>query len=474
MNTGSGKGWAIVHIENSYASGRKKRPRGPRPIQEVSLELISNPDTVLHRPLIDLKTKAVLYFSHNHLQASKGTLSILKGITTDVLPLRESMVESPILDLALSSVALAVYASTQQHTPAAMEGSAKYQQLLRMQQTAIQSLDENNVDVCLIAIFFMSRFEDAVHSPNYLYINPTGKLHSFSHHDGALAILKYWKDYMSRTCPATDIIKYTRRGMIRSATLRNIGLPQWLWDGSSFGECDVSELGYDSIAVRLVNLRYRLSILLKNNTIPWRDSYDSTSRFEQLAIETRNIDKELQDWAFHNLSTYKHEEHVIPGSHLWPTKYFYSSIVYSYSSPVYASAWALYYATRILIYSTLLRSVQENGTEPNTTAQDQRSEYLSVMKTTADDLASSIPFALQMLRVAEDEEYLTEPSPIIMNTDDNLKPYIANLVVWPLSMVANISGLGVEQKSWFKSLIAQLGRITGISILQCPEQWPEL
>ncbi len=83
-----------------------------------------------------------------------------------------------------------------------------------------------------------SQHEDAVHRPRNL--NPktpfVATLQNFSHHNRALTILKNWKDHLSHRQPATDVVKYIRRSMIKSALLRNLASPEWILEGTSSSE----------------------------------------------------------------------------------------------------------------------------------------------------------------------------------------------------------------------------------------------
>jgi len=139
------------------------------------------------------------------LQTLTDLQSISKSLS-DYVPGWKSRIKCLIVDLAISSMALAVYSRTQQHRPAAIEASIKYQQLLQVAQATIPTLSERNIDACLLAIFLMSRYEDAMHNPRSLNskIPFSSSLRSFSHHDGAMAILKIWKDQLSHSQPATD------------------------------------------------------------------------------------------------------------------------------------------------------------------------------------------------------------------------------------------------------------------------------
>lgn len=308
--TKAGQACSVFHFENAYASGLQKRPRGPRSTPTV--ELTSNLDAVLQRPLVDLKTQATMYYFHYHLQTLKDAPDISKGVTDDFLPIWMSRAECPILDLAVSSMALAVFSRAQQYPPAAIEASMEYHRLLQITQATIYSLDNRNINAYLLAIFFMSRYEDTVHRPIQLNRRvpfPT-TLQSFSYYDGALAILRVWKDHLSHSQPATDIIKHTRRSMIKSALLKNLAVPEWMLEGTSFGEHGL-ELEYDGIIVRIANVRQRLTMLLKEKTGLHRTSHELASIAEELNKEARDIDKALLDWTAHFPSTWCYQRHTL-------------------------------------------------------------------------------------------------------------------------------------------------------------------
>lgn len=471
----AGQACPVVHIENSYASGQKKRPRGPRSTPTV--ELIGRLDSVLQRPLVDLKTQATVYYFHYHLQTLKGTSSISKGVSDDFLPIWMSRAECPILDLAVSSMALAVFSRTQHHPPAAIEASLKYHQLLQVAQVIIPSLDKGDIDTCLLAIFFMSRYEDVVHRPNDLNLKTpfATTFQSFSHHDGALAILKIWKDHLSHSQPATDIMKHTRRGMIRSAILRNLALPEWMLEGASFGEHGLA-LEYDCIVVRIANVRQQLSLLLKETAGPRRTSQEFSSTVEELNNEARDIDKALQDWTAHFPSTWRYQRHTLSDPYPWPMRDFYSPIVYSYASPAYAAVWNQYYATRMLINSTRLRILRLSRPHLDDWVYEQRSECLSHIEIMANNLAYSVPFCLQRFEVTDNPNSSSHQKLITPKTNEDIKPYVACLTVWPLTIASSLGDMDVKQKRWFRSELARLGRTVGYRVLECAEtdEWLEL
>ncbi|MCJ1386674.1 hypothetical protein MMC17_009800 [Xylographa soralifera] len=323
----------------------------------------------------------------------------------------------------------------------------------------------------------MSRFESTVHRPSQLNQNTpfTTTLQSFSHHDGALAALRFWKDHLSHTHPATDVIKHTRRGMMRSAIMRNLALPKWMREGSSFGEHGL-ELEYDSIIVRIVNIRQRLCKLLSEKTDSQRTSPKFASIAEELNKEAGDIDKALQDWTANFPSTWSYQRHTLSNPQPWPTRDFYSPIVYNYSSPNYAAVWNQYHAMRMLVNSTRWRVLELELPSPADFVHDQRLECLFHMNTMANDLASSVPYCLQRLKFADCANSSSYHKSIMPNTNEDIKPYLAGLVIWPLSIASSLKDVDVEQKLWFRSELARLGRIIGAGVFECAEtdKWLEL
>ena len=376
-----------------------------------------------------------------------------------------------MVDLALSSMALHSYSRTQQHAPAATEASSRYGRLLRVTQERLAhlgspTLDERDVDACLLAVTLMGRYEGAARRPGDLNSKASFRsLQSWSHHDGAMAILKVWNDNLSHNS-ATIIIKQTRRGLIKSSLLRNLPLPDWMLDGNRFGEHGL-ELDHDRIVVRIVNLHYASTTFQQKNGL-------QVAKAEELNNEALELDKALQDWAAQVPSTSSYQRHILTGPDPWPREHFYSSIVYSYSRPAYAAVWSQYFATRMLISSTRLRVLELSRPNPlvNSTFEQQRLECFIHLKTMANSLASTIPFCLERFKVDNPSSPIRQTS-ITLNTNEEIKPYLASLAVWPLTIASSLDGIDVRQKLWFRSELARLGRTIGDSVLECAEtdQW---
>lgn len=241
-------------------------------------------------------------------------------------------------------------------------------------------------------------------------------------------------------------------------------------DGASFGE-DGLDLEHDRIVVRLPNFRQRLSALLREKN---SQGHRSPSFVKELTNEAQHVDAALEDWTAHFLSTWNRQRHTLPPSHLWPTKYFYSRTLYSYNSPAIASVWNHYHATRMLASSTRLRSLE---LARPTSADEQRLEYQCHINTMAGDLASSLPFCLRRSKIkVTDSDSASDQDTIIPNTKQDIEPFVARPIVWPLGIAASLADVDVKRRSWFRAGLARLGRMVGDRVLEDGEagQWLEL
>ena len=428
------------------------------------IEPASKLDVILPRSPFDLQTEAVLFYVRCHLQKLEDVPTLLNGASDDLLLKWTSPTHSHTLDIAISCIAMAVFSRTHHYPPAAVEASIKYQQLLQLLQVALPSLDRDNLEASLLTILFMGLYEDSIHRPQLNTKKPFVKtLQSFRHRDGVLAILKFWKEHLSLTQPATNVIKHVRRVAIKWALIGNVALPEWMKEGASFGEHGL-ELEYDGIIARIACARQTLYTLLKHISGPQQTSTELTSTAETLNKEARDIDRALQNWTTHFPSTWYYRRHTLSNAHFWPKKYFYSPIVYSHQSCAYAAVWIRYHFARMLINSTRLSVLQLSEANSGSFSAEGRLECLSHITSSTDDLASTLPFCLERFKITDIPG--SSDQTIILNTNEDIKPYLAGLILSPLAIAASIKHVDVEHKLWFKSQLVQLGRVMGYGIFE--------
>jgi len=367
-----------------------------------------------------------------------------------------------MVDLALAAVALVVYSRTQQQPAAAAEGAQIYYQLLRMLQDRIGDLScIEDFDAWLLATALMGRYEGATHGPgDFDSADPFNQVRNWAHQDGAQAVLKVWYD-RSKSGPASYIVNQTRRGLMRTSLLRNIPLPDWMLDGSKFGEKDM-DLQYDRVAIQLVNLRAATARLEEGNG-------PHSGRIDELDAQVQELGRALQDWVGRIPKKCSYERHIVLGEGPWPRTHFYSRTVYTFARPGYATAWLEYFSTRMLIISTRLRIVTSGHPGLSKDAHEQQiRDGHAQLRTIANDLASAIPFVLGKVKsqfTATDPKQTT----VLVNEWAKPDPCQAIMLIWSLSIGAGLGGVDVEQQQWFRSELAGLGRLLGDGIIESAE-----
>ncbi|KAL8660764.1 MAG: hypothetical protein Q9202_006231 [Teloschistes flavicans] len=377
-----------------------------------------------------------------------------------------------MVDLALSSMALAVFSQTHRHKPTGIEASRRYHSLLGIVQARIGQVEtcitnQADLDACLLAIFLMARYETIMFWPTE-NISPIALalMQDWSHHDGAMAVLKTWLQHSDRK-PATFLIKHTRRGLIKSSLLRNLPLPDWILDGSRFGEVGL-ELSYDRLFIRIVNLHYVLKSLEMQTE--WR-----ISDAEALIEKANCLLEQLDDWVADFPKAWSIQRHDLPDFGSWPRKHLLSPILYTFEKPGYGAAWALYFAARMLTSSISLRLLDliHGDSLSSPLHKHQWLDPSQCFQQATENLAATVPCCLGVFRPSDglssaDDQSLTKAT----ITEEPVQPYLANLLVWCLTLAAIIPVMDQRQQAWFKSELAELGRSIGSGILEYAASGP--
>lgn len=450
-----------IHLENNYASGKSKRPRGPRSSLVVLL------------PHFDLQTRALAYYLQYHLQASIDGPSVCGGVSTCVTSWHRAGRSCPMVDQALFSIALATY-SRMHHCPlAASEASSRYYHLLRLAQSCVggwknSKYDARDIDAILVATCVMGRYETVtyVHPKSKPKI-PIASARSWSHHDGAMAFLKLWDPHLDQM-PATFVMKHIRRELVKTYVLRSLALPKWIQNGARFGERGF-ELEFDQILVRAINLHHAF-LLFQQTTNP------CVSEWQRLLNEARQLDMAVVKWMARLPKKWSHQQHTLSKPGPFPQVHFYSSAVYSFSQPEHAAIFSEYLATRMIVRNIELRVLESASLFQQSPTMALESDCVACrtdLSEMADSLASTVPYALERIRI-RDPNSLETASSVITNTNNDFKPYLANSIVWPLSVACGLQCLSDKQHTWYKEELAAIGRMIGDGLLESANiaEWP--
>jgi hypothetical protein len=446
--------FSTVHNENTFASGQLKRPRGPRPkMQPASVTGI-----VLSR---DVQTEAVAYYMRHHLEPVKDASALIDSPRESLLSTWNS---SPVLDLALSSIALALFSRTRNCPPAAIQSFVSYRKSLQALQPMLRTLNTGNIDACLLTICLLSRYEDAVcasHLDSSTSFVET--LKSRPHHIGAIAVLECWRNSPSLVQTPTKTIKYARRVIRKSALLRQIDLPEWLMDGSLFGEHDY-EQALDKIIARIIRLRSGLASFSRNENALQPIIEDLLPIVEAALGEAREIDQALVEW-FKRFPGREHRtRHELILSCSRPRSIFYHSPIYSYHNHAEAAICAQYYGYRLLAKQLEIQALEARDSRLMDVSSQGRQDCLRALKDLANELASTIPFCLE--RFATSDDPASAGGEIRVNASETRKPYVAELVVGPLILASATKYLDHEQHEWFRLQLADVGRLLGYGVLE--------
>lgn len=429
--------------ENKYANGVTKRPRGPR-LKKTSAE-ITIPQ--------DIRLRALKNYLDNHIIPSVDLeIDICGSLSACVAAWQANDASSILVDLALSSMALAVYARVRSSPQAAAEAYAHYQQLLRLFQEDIArpTLDATSIDARLLTVFLMGRCESTMHRAGDLDLAGSfQKINSWSHHDGAEALLKLWHMHLGHE-EASTIVKQTRRGMLKSLLLRGKPIPKWLQDGNRYGE-QGAELHYDRILARLVSLRSVMGIQ--------QDVGDETYSDEVMA-EAFQLARDLRAFTTDLPEAYIYRRSKTPPS---DQDWLSDPMLNVCSTPQHATIWAHLFATRMIVSRTNIQILQSS---PETELEAK--SCTAMLQEHADNLAATIPQCLGLV-YAEGEEVQILP-------EANMKPWQASRAVWPLTIAVSIPDYDDALRRRFKAQLATIGKIVGDGVLQTvlTDEWPSI
>jgi len=438
-----------IHIENQYATGEKRRPRGPRSV------------LVPMQPKFDLKTRAHAYYIQNHFQVFQDMPDVAATWTECLHEWSAEGKSSSIVDLAFSSLALSVFARFQKCQPAAIEACKSYLRLLQHMQSRILHVNSGNpdadeIDAYLLAAHFMARYESFVQKrSNVADSDPLKSSKVWFHFDGAAAILKSWYANRHRYTP-TAAIKQTRRKLIKSCLLREQPLPRWLADGSVFGEGDIA-LEFDHLIIQFIDIHHKY---LKLKQVS-EDGESIALKVDILISKSRMLDQDMFDWSTRLPSKWSYYKHILAENCDYSQDDFYTPTIFSCARPSYTAVWNEYHAIRMFVSHTRLRILDLMIAQPNLTYQSETRECLAQLNSSADSLASFIPFCLNRIRMCS---HPTSQAGVEISNEP-FKPYLANLVVWPMAVASSLPKLEPAQRQWFRSILSRVSSASSECLL---------
>lgn len=436
-----------------YASGRRKRPRGPRPKAELVVNVSPSPSR-------DVRSEAVAHYIHYHLNHRNSEFT-LQGKIREVIV--STCTSNQALESALSAMSTAIFSKVKSQPHAAAQASASYQKSLQRLQATLGDMCATEIDTCLLTIGFLARYEDSMFSPssNTQSVRlrmPSGHLHLI----GATACLKYWLDCSGNFQAPTCIITQTRRNLRKAALFGQFDLPDWLEDGVLYGEYG-SDLELDHILIRIIRIRRRASCLMEDETasLPLQQVI---STLYTLCEEALNIDTALLRWM--NLFSANEDriKHKLTDNCVWSRNSFYHSCVYIYQGQSQAATLIQCYGYRMLINHLLISMFGFMGSYSKHLNDGKLSQCRNNMSQLAYDMASSVPFCLARFTVSNDLG--SSDNDIIITNHQDAEPHVAEQIATPVAIAATTKYIDAAYTSWFSSQLANIGRLTGYGLIE--------
>jgi hypothetical protein len=123
----------------------------------------------------------------------------------------------------------------------------------------------------------------------------------------------------------------------------------------------------------------------------------------------------------------------------------------------------------MLITSMILRIVdyRQLHSAGSVTDSQLQLECTRRLQATGECLAAGIPFSLGRFKLASTPGS-KHGVQVAMNEQD-IMPSSAGMAVWPLLVASVLEGVDSRQQMWFRSELADLGRVTGDGMLESLE-----
>lgn len=445
--------FSVMHAEEVYASGRCKRPQGPRaPVQTE--------EVLTCKPSRNVSSEALAYYMRNHF-APEGQHPSASEHFRDALCRFQT--SAPALVLAVRAVSLAIFSRVLRHPEAANMASVSYHRSLRALYPTLPTLERSRMDSYLLTVHFLARYEDSLHTLTTSRNVKTQGARNRVHLTGIAAGLRYWSASPTSDHTATTIVKHSRRMLRKAALLGQFDLPEWAHDGTRFGERE-ADLALDRALVGLINLRSRMKTARFDKGESCRDIEVALQHLETLYDEATAIDGCLWEWIQSYAESAFYSKHNVIDHESWPTRTLHHPCVYISRDGGDAVVRVQYYGYRMLANHLRLRILdilQRNG---GFASRGRLFECRHVMNSLAYDLAASIPFCLQRIRFSEGT--IASHDNVTVFVDQDPLPYLAEPTAMPL-MVASVSSYVVAAyRSWFRSQLRDVGRLTGYGIIE--------
>ncbi|KAF2670193.1 hypothetical protein BT63DRAFT_454375 [Microthyrium microscopicum] len=450
--------------ENDFAKGKRRRPR-KNPVNTNDQNLIVIPRSPSSVPPLvagTIEHVALQYWTDHFAAWPTDLFEFGHEYGSYALCYWNCVDSGSSLYSALSAFSLALFGQAK-HSNEALDHADKFygKSIIKTQQE-IKKLSSDNIDQLLVAISLMAIYENLTsssgnqHPPSSHFDNlPSyGPAKIASHLEGMAALLLTRKEHAyPRNLPLEQA---TRRTILRTSILRGRDIPDWLQDGTLYGEQGIN-LGLDALMVSTATLQSKASRLLKETNVI------ATKALHDLIKETRKLDSAFENWSLSvpvqwGFTTLTLKNLSDPRSRL-----LYEETFHNYQSSGHATLWNRYRATRVAVNHIWQQAL---GHLPSRSMTDYGSDICQKnLDSLATDLCHSIPFFFNSFQIEDIK--VSEPSASVNFVDCEpyeITPMMSTVITWPLAVVIKAAGISKAHRIFLEDKLKIIAEVIGLRV----------
>ncbi|ETN38060.1 uncharacterized protein HMPREF1541_07684 [Cyphellophora europaea CBS 101466] len=381
-------------------------------------------------------------------------------------------------NLAAMAVSLAAYGIRENRPDVMEQGRRKYADALmetraELCSPVVEPTDELLMTCLLLSAYEVSRIVNAwfidIDHPQDQVCNFDSNIDTYKtfsegsrHQEGAMALLRMRTLSPVKNDRSLLIDKYIRRQLLRSNLYRALPLPEWLEDGSLFGEVG-HELELDRHLIQTINIRHDVLSLFKHiKSMSASDSHRVTSALFRSIRDCRDCDIALQAWSTTAPPEYDYQTIKIDIPPYKPKRenIFYSTTSHAYNDRMCAISWNRYRGARLVVNGLLHRAIvcaitiahpdQTLGSISLPGYIDNKETILGLV----DDICASVPYHFGATKATIPSYELDE------DTATRIYP-----LACPLLLASGALFVPGDQREWIKMILGLIGRITDSTLL---------
>jgi hypothetical protein len=287
---------------------------------------------------------------------------------------------------------------------------------------------------------------------------------AFTHHDGALAILKERRRQGLPDQRSLVIDKLCRRQLLRSALLRKSGVPVWFEDGAEFGETGLA-LKLDRYLAKVAQIQHRVETFVRFRQ--YENSNDSQTRQKQIGCmleEARRLDNEMLNYEKQMPEDWKYNSHCLDTPSV--DAMIFGHLVHTYSSLAHAGLWVRHRTVRIMLSCTIIELLSIDSPFLHEPFTDQARSVTTQVWNLVDEICVAIPYLMH--KVTEGSNGL----PKFRSKEDALSRVTAATLCYlafplhGLIEVFKLVSIPASQQQWIKAQMRYSSRAAGDKMLE--------